>query len=513
MKALSVSGENHRPLIGRLFPYLLLLMISLPILVLRLDVYPAAWFDEGYSMHAARNLAERNMYGTYSTPEYRPFDSTITTGPSVIIPIALSFKLFGMGMPQARLVIILFTLLALFSLFSISVHIYGRAAALFIVMVLLAMPAIQDVSFLLTGRQVLGETPSLALTLFGLWLWLRSWENEHWLLSLLAGLAFGLGLISKMQVGIALLPTLVLTAIGRGLKNHSRVIKLLAPTAVMLLVGGSWMLLGRLGANDQVRQENNLMLLEAVSTNMLTRLFGRGLSTSALVILAIIGVGVLAGGWRLRGQFLGTRPSTNADWTEAAIVLFALCSALWFAFLSIGWPRYAYAGLIAGQLLFGKLSWDMFEYIRRWISGRWPSFARLAYTIAVVGLAFIAILVNICPVLWFKQDYQAQQMANYISAEIPRDAVIESWEWELDALSSHWEYHHPHQRYLFLAIRQLFHEQKPFDLDYDLLQADPDYLVAGPFSDWTRIYESELVETSFTEIAEIGAYRIYKRIR
>lgn len=104
-------------------------------------------------------------------------------------------------------------------------------------------------------------------------------------------------------------------------------------------------------------------------------------------------------------------------------------------------------------------------------------------------------------------------MADYIRRAIPRQAVIESWAWELDALSSHWQYHHPHQRYLFLAIRQFSHNQKPFDLDYDLLQADPDYLITDQFSSWTHIYQPEAIRANFIELAEIGTYRLYQRIR
>jgi 4-amino-4-deoxy-L-arabinose transferase-like glycosyltransferase len=507
------SAGNYQVFIKQSFPYLLLLMISLPVLALHLDVYPPIWLDEGYRINAARTLAERGIYGTYTTTGYLPFDPGISSGPIDIIPIALSFRLLGIGVAEARLIIILFTLLALFSLYATSVYIYGHAAGLFIILVLLAIPPIGGVSFLLIGRQVLGEAPSLAMVMLGLWLWFRSWEDEGWLLTLMAGLAFGLGLLSKMQVSIALLPSLALIATARGLKNRSQFAKLLTPLVITAGIIGAWMLLGRIGTTEQIRQENSLMLFDAIRSNLLTGLFGRTLNTSALVILAIMSMGVLVSGWRLRTQSLGARPFANARWAEATIALFVLFSALWFAFFSVGWPRYAYAGLTASLLLFGKLSWDTFQQARRWIGRLWPALDSYAYTIALVGLALIVILVNVQPILQFEEDYKAQQMADYIRTEIPRYAVIESWEWELDALSSHWEYHHPHQRYLFLAIRQFSHEQRPFDLDYDVLQADPDYLVTGPFSNWTRIYDPEVIETDFVELSEIGVYRIYKRIR
>jgi hypothetical protein len=165
------------------------------------------------------------------------------------------------------------------------------------------------------------------------------------------------------------------------------------------------------------------------------------------------------------------------------------------------------------SLFLGKFSWDIFKQIERWIYSHWPPFGTYAYAAALTGLMIVAAMINIYPIVQAGTESKAQEMADYISKEIPREAVIESWEWELDALSSHWEYHHPHQRYLFLAIRQFSHEQRSFDLDYNLFQADPDYLVTGPFSNWTQIYDPELVNVNFTELVEIGAYRLYKRVR
>jgi len=66
---------------------------------------------------------------------------------------------------------------------------------------------------------------------------------------------------------------------------------------------------------------------------------------------------------------------------------------------------------------------------------------------------------------------------------------------------------------MFLAIRQLAHEHKPFDLGYDTLQANPDYLIAGVIGDRTRIYDMQVVRTHFSLVAEFGPYRVYRRVR
>jgi hypothetical protein len=107
----------------------------------------------------------------------------------------------------------------------------------------------------------------------------------------------------------------------------------------------------------------------------------------------------------------------------------------------------------------------------------------------------------------------AERTAAYINSSIPPDAVVETWEWELSGLSQHRAFHHPSQHYLFLAMRQHFHEGVPFSLDYDLLQADPDYLIVGPLSVWIQIYPPETISAAFTPAERIGAYSIYKRLR
>ena len=97
--------------------------------------------------------------------------------------------------------------------------------------------------------------------------------------------------------------------------------------------------------------------------------------------------------------------------------------------------------------------------------------------------------VHVAPALGVGGQDDAEAIARYIQEYIDQKSVIESWDWQIDALSGHWNYNHPPQHLLLLATRQRFIAQVPFDLkkDYDLLQADPDYLLTGPFSDSTEI--------------------------
>jgi hypothetical protein len=110
-------------------------------------------------------------------------------------------------------------------------------------------------------------------------------------------------------------------------------------------------------------------------------------------------------------------------------------------------------------------------------------------------------------------DDSAQLTADYIRTQIPHEAVIETMEWELDAISGHWELHHPAEADSFEAIQQIFYERHKPNLTYDELQTNPDYLIVGAMSDFTGVYDEEALNKHFKLLNEFGAYKIYQRVR
>src|SRR5579859_337741 len=492
------------------WPALLPLAVSLPLLLFRLDSYPAIWFDEGYRTNAARTLAERGVYGTYSTTGYIPYDPGISNGPADMIPLAFSFKVFGSSVWSARIVFVLFTILALFGLHGLAVDLYGRTAGLFIMLVILAAPTVQGVSLLLIGRQVLSETPGLALTVAGLWLWLWSWRTGHAWAGPLAGLAMGLGLLSKTQMAITLVPAMGIVSLAQLVKERSA--RWLVPVGAALAVVAGWELWTRFATPALIRQDNSRLLLDAIRSNLITGLWGSQLSFEAKLAaggMALIGLLCAWRLWRDRGHDLPGR--RQARWLEAGLVLFLLGTMVWFALFSVGWIRYAYAGIIVGLFLFGRLAWGALLQARRWLRPRWPAAARATYPAALGVLSVAAVFVNLYPLVRTAPSTDAQQMGDYIHGNIPPQAVIESWEWEVDALSGHWQFHHPDQSYLFLAIRQVSRGQTPFDLRYDGLQTAPEYLLIGPFARWTEIYDAAVISNHYAEVTTIGVYTLYRR--
>ncbi len=505
LSILSARQQARRAAAAPILNILLPLIVAFVLLMLRLDHVPEMWFDEGYKASAARTLAERGVFGTHTISGTIPFDPGISSGPVDVVATTLVFQLFGRGVAQARLVSVVFTLCALAGLAALARRQYGAGAGRFIVLALLAMPALGDVSLLLIGRQVLGEPAALALITIGLLLWFRSWENERRVEALAAGLLIGLGLLSRLQVALALLPVIGLFSLEQMLRQRAAWLRASLTLAGALAVIGAWLLIASLLTPPDAAAANSIMVADAVRTNLLTGLWGRTLSSAALLITAVMASGALVGLARVwRGRL--SPPQRRA---EGALALFVGLYVLWFALLSVGWPRYAYIGLVFALLLLGKALWDG----ALWAAGRLRWQTRVGQPLLLGLLAALAVFTNACPTLTYPGQNGAGQVAAFVDIHIPPAAVIESWDWQIDAISDHQAFHHPHQRYLFEAIRQYSHEQRAFDLDYDLLQADPDYLIVGPFAAWTGIYDPALVNASFRLIASFEEYAIYERRR
>ena len=69
-------------------------------------------FDEAYVVQAPWNLVAGNGYSTFdwyqgTTP--RVFDTLLSTGPVVLLPISIVFAIFGVGIEQVRWTMLLFT--------------------------------------------------------------------------------------------------------------------------------------------------------------------------------------------------------------------------------------------------------------------------------------------------------------------------------------------------------------------------------------------------------------------
>src|SRR5579875_31718 len=141
-----------------------------------LGLYPMIWFDEGSLLHVPKNLILYGAYADRSSEGLRYFGPTIGVGPTVLLPVALAFKIVGIGLIPARLVIVGYLLTAVLLLGEAGRRQYGTATAGLAAILLVATPGID---FLYLGRQVAGEVPGLAYLLLGVLLWWRAVDSGH----------------------------------------------------------------------------------------------------------------------------------------------------------------------------------------------------------------------------------------------------------------------------------------------------------------------------------------------
>jgi 4-amino-4-deoxy-L-arabinose transferase-like glycosyltransferase len=496
-------ADAHARSTGRPIPlrFAGVLVVSLLLLTINLGTSPPVWFDEGHKMNAGRTLAETGVYGTYTVNGYRLFDPQISCGPADVVPMALSFRLFGLGVTQARAVFVAYTLLAVVALYSLAALMFGARAGAFAVLIAVLAPSIGGVSLVAIGRQVLGETAALALVLCGVLLWFSRWESLTPPRAIAAGLLLGVGLLSKNQVVFALLPALAIVVLAREWAMPRRLLSSGLPIVVMLGVVLGWSLLGSVVTDPVTRGENSELLVDTIRSNLWTGLWGRTLSRGALVIAGIMALAVAVSAARLWRRRAG-QCRDNAWWLEAFLALFVGVQAVWFTLFSVGWPRYAHAGLVVAMVMLGGAAGN-------WLyasAARSRTAPRLAWLLSAV-----LVMAHITGNSAGTRYNDAEATAAFIDGTVPPDAIIETWEWELSALSRHRRFHHPDQGYLYKAIRQFSHAGEPFSLAYNPLKAEPDYLIIGPFGAWTELYSTSAVAGTFEPVADIGRYRVLKR--
>lgn len=479
---------------------------------------PPPWWDEGWTLSVARNVVERGSYA-------RLLDGNLTAhGLEASIPVtelvALSFRLFGVGLWQGRLPGVLAAALALGLLFLMARRMFDQRVAWAALLVALLLAPHPQINALVQGRQVLAELPLFAVLLAAFLCGDRAARRQLWLF-LPALCLWTLALALKAQ-------TLPFLAVG--MLSGAAVAALLRRWryAAILLTGliGAYLLLPLLGLllnwlaapPFQAKAVSGLVEIIAVVTEPGNRMF-------ALTIFLTFGLpsmlGLLYGLWRV---WNAVRAGTGDDSTVLQLTLIGLAGSwqAWFVLLSVGSPRYMFPPIfLAAPFLAALLDqltngYDLFGLLQRLTAplrerrlSRASGAAWLASLILIVALP-LGLLTLTRYYLAFSDD-SAQRTADYLNIETPPGARIETYESELHFLLDrpyHWP---PDQIHVELNKRSLLGRQTP--VDYDPLAANPDYLVVGEFARGNQLYTPVIDAGKFRLLETIGGYQVYARVR
>lgn len=483
--------------------------------VYRLADYPTTWFDEGSHLHVPKALLNLGVYADYSSDGLRYFGPTLGVGPTVMLPIAAMFKIFGIGLLQARVVIVAYLLVALYLFYRLA-RTFDNATVAGLALAFLVSS--RSIALLETGRQVLGEVPALCFLLAGFLVWFSGWDGRKDRL-VIAGLLFGAAVITKYQILLAIAPAL---AAGLAL-NHAyyrgAITRVFVwPACVAVAVFGFWQLILVVYLGPQSSLQNFAALRAATAgaaTVFSLPLMKRGMGE--LLAFKTFG-GSLAIG--LLYAALLSFPKTRKAQQWNALLLFAVMTLAWYVLASVSWLRYAFAGLAIATLFVGKFFADLLQFLRTSsleeasFDAPGSEFVRGSLiTVVAMWVALIvapSLTVTARPIIAPPVNAPAE-MAAYLSREISTIPVIETWEPELGFLTSH-NYHYPPTGTLNAAVRYIWSGGPAPRLQYHPLERErPPYVVVGSFARWVDLYPADVLERDYRRITSIGAYDLYAR--
>jgi hypothetical protein len=187
---------------------------------------------------------------------------------------------------------------------------------------------------------------------------------------------------------------------------------------------------------------------------------------------------------------------------EAFVALLIGLWLAWYVLVSLGWPRYAFPAVAFGALTIARALVDLIGWLWR---GERRTLAALASVYAALAVAVpLALTARVV----LSPDDSAQRFAAYMDANVPRDAIVETWEPELGLLTDH-NYHYPPQPMLDTAVR---HEWLggPAPV-YDWQSQRPPYLVVGSFGGYTGVYTKADLARDYVEQYHAGTYTLFMR--
>src|SRR3990167_1303523 len=157
---------------------------------------PSGWHSEGINLQPPKNLVKHGVYATLTTQGYDEFTYRISSGPGMLLPTALMFKIFGISMINAKILIWVFIALQLFLFYYISRKLYGEKIALLALVFLLFTPS-GDVSPL--GGQMAGTAYHVASVylMIGALFWFKSIETAKTKYLFLASLCWAFSFQSQ----------------------------------------------------------------------------------------------------------------------------------------------------------------------------------------------------------------------------------------------------------------------------------------------------------------------------
>lgn len=181
-----------------------IIAVSILFAVKNFLVQPSVWFDEAITIEIARNFA---MFGTLDILTAPGVFSGVpylvgTNGYPLTIPLAGFFQLFGFGLAEGRIFMLLWLVVVLGAVFYTVKKIFGTAEAFFGLGLIITFA-----SFYASGTTVTGELPGFFFFVLGLYF--LSFQRNYFFF----GIFWGLAMAAKPGVYLLLAHTALIFVI------------------------------------------------------------------------------------------------------------------------------------------------------------------------------------------------------------------------------------------------------------------------------------------------------------
>ena len=467
--------------------------------------YPDLWWDEAIFSETAANLAQQGRYSfTVESPnQLSDLDYRISAGPAIILPVALAYRLLGVGLVQGRLVAGLYLVFAFVALFLGSRRLFGTAAAfLAVVMALVGTDVIH------WGRSVLGDVPALGLFLFGLWLIILGLEEDSPLPLFLGGVFLGLAFDAKEFYGLAFFPPTAALAWKnwgnwRRLSRNLFIFILGVSLPPLIYLALKALILGGLtSAVTHFLEQKALLRHEFFTPITIGRVYGesfRYLLSHPLFLAALLGCFWL---WQTDRFTLA-----RCFWLGN----FFLWTLVYFT--AVFWYRFALPALFLAAPLAAAV---ICRIVTRLTFGMGPRSVK--WTTAGLLVGFFFWILPITGLSYMRDIFQSQvhtpsRLVEYLRQCVPLHCLIETPEYELVFLDDQHRFHLMPAFFFVQSDEYGVELLNPRSSPYDFNQVKADVLILGHFgkSIFSQIYPPNQVAHYWKKVAQIDYYDIYMR--
>jgi hypothetical protein len=476
---------------------------------------PRPVWDEGWTLSVARNQVELGAYARLRDGQL------VAHGLEAAIPftelVALSFRLFGVGIWQGRIPGVIAGTISIGLLFWVAQQAYDRRIAWgsVIFALLIGHPLLHP---LIQSRTAMAELPMVAVLLSGFFF---LWYARHaWVGLPLALICFGVAALLKAQT----LPFLLAGFLFGGLialwLRQWRWVWLCISVVVATV---PLRMLAQTIANAIAQPPFQADVLDGLTTLIL---FSPRLNERVFALEVWIGAGIPATAGMFWSLWQIKQSPRMGDVPADRLILRAILIGLagtwmaWYLFLSASATRYmlvpTFIGSIFAAAWMRSLTDDyqvaaMVRNLTVWMRDRaaWRSSLR-AWVATLLLVMSLALTIRLLATHYlFAHDTSTQQTAAFLE-QLPANARIETYESALHFLLKrpyHWP---PDQIHVWIIGPEEWYPRAW--QEYQPLEQGIDYVVVGPFPGSEVLYRPIIDSGQVRLIQRFGAYAIYQRV-